>query len=84
MIYLIIFGCIKNMFMCYAAHSAVLLKAESAVDKVEWINKLRNIATLKNGQGMGEHGLSMRQSHSDGSLVSFLPLCFCSWVCEGG
>ncbi|CAO2829869.1 unnamed protein product [Amaranthus hypochondriacus] len=50
------------------AHSAVLLKAESAVDKVEWINKLKNIATLKSGQGMGEHGLSMRQSHSDGSL----------------
>lgn len=55
---------------CYAAHSAVLLKAESVVDKVEWINKLKSIATLKTGQGMGEHGLSIRQSHSDGSLVS--------------
>lgn len=50
------------------AHSAVLLKAESPADKVEWINKLKNIATLKSGQGMGEPGLPMRQSHSDGSL----------------
>lgn len=50
------------------AHSAVLLKAESTADKVEWLNKLKNIATLKTGQGMGETGLSMRQSHSDGSL----------------
>ena len=39
-------------------------------DKVEWINKLKSIATLKTGQGTGEHGLSIRQSHSDGSLVS--------------
>ncbi|XP_057542851.1 dynamin-2B-like isoform X1 [Amaranthus tricolor] len=50
------------------AHSAVLLKAESVADKVEWINKLKSIATLKTGQGTGEHGLSIRQSHSDGSL----------------
>ncbi|XP_021720288.1 dynamin-2B-like [Chenopodium quinoa] len=50
------------------AHSAVLLKAESMADKVEWLNKLKNIAILKSGQGMGEPGLQMRQSHSDGSL----------------
>ncbi|KNA09989.1 hypothetical protein SOVF_148500 [Spinacia oleracea] len=50
------------------AHSAVLLKAESAADKVEWLNKLKNFATLKSGQGMGEAGHPMRQSHSDGSL----------------
>ncbi|KAK9750118.1 hypothetical protein RND81_02G174700 [Saponaria officinalis] len=50
------------------AHSAVLLKGESMADKVEWLNKLKNIATLKGGQGIGESGISMRQSHSDGAL----------------
>ncbi|KAH9603881.1 hypothetical protein KSS87_013569 [Heliosperma pusillum] len=50
------------------AHSAVILKAESMADKVEWLSKLKNFATFKDGQGIGEHGLSMRQSHSDGSL----------------
>ncbi|XP_074302451.1 dynamin-2B-like [Silene latifolia] len=50
------------------AHSAVLLKAESMADKVEWLSKLKNFATFKGGQGIGKHGLSMRQSHSDGSL----------------
>ncbi|KAH9603114.1 hypothetical protein KSS87_002688 [Heliosperma pusillum] len=50
------------------AHSAVLLKAESMADKVEWLNKLTKIATLKAGQGVGEPGGSMRQSFSDGSL----------------
>ncbi|KAL9241872.1 hypothetical protein vseg_015932 [Gypsophila vaccaria] len=50
------------------AHSAVLLKGESMADKTEWLNKLTKIATLKTGQGIGEPGLSMRQSHSDGSL----------------
>ncbi|XP_074275067.1 dynamin-2A-like [Silene latifolia] len=50
------------------AHSAVLLKAESMADKVEWLNKLTKIATLKAGQGLGEPGVSMRQSFSDGSL----------------
>ncbi|KAK9669701.1 hypothetical protein RND81_13G149000 [Saponaria officinalis] len=49
------------------AHSAVLLKAESMADKVDWLNKLKNFATLKTGS-ISEPGLSMRQSHSDGSL----------------
>ena len=61
--------------MCYfdhAAHSAVVLKAESMADKVEWLNKLKNIAQpVKGSQGIGEPGLPIRQSHSDGSLVSF-------------
>ncbi|KAF2293978.1 hypothetical protein GH714_006037 [Hevea brasiliensis] len=50
------------------AHSAVVLKAESVADKVEWINKLRNVIQTKGGQVIGEPGLAMRQSHSDGSL----------------
>ncbi|KAG6607538.1 Dynamin-2B, partial [Cucurbita argyrosperma subsp. sororia] len=53
-------------------HSAVVLKAESAADKVEWINKIRNvIQPSKGGQMRGvssEGGLTMRQSLSDGSL----------------
>ncbi|KAK9271047.1 hypothetical protein L1049_026636 [Liquidambar formosana] len=54
------------------AHSAVVLKAESMADKVEWVNKLRNvIEPSKGGQmkgGFSEGGLPMRQSLSDGSL----------------
>ncbi|KAJ7946527.1 Dynamin-like [Quillaja saponaria] len=50
------------------AHSAVLLKAESMADKVEWLNKLRTVALAKGGQAKGEPGLPMRQSLSDGSL----------------
>lgn len=51
------------------AHSAVVLKAESTADKIEWLNKLNNIAQpVKGSQGMGEPGIPMRQSHSDGSL----------------
>ncbi|KAJ7967947.1 Dynamin-like [Quillaja saponaria] len=51
------------------AHSAVLLKAESIADKVEWLNKLRNVALAKGGQVKGgESGPPMRQSLSDGSL----------------
>lgn len=51
------------------AHSAVVLKAESMADKVEWLNKLKNIAQpVKGSQGIGEPGLPIRQSHSDGSL----------------
>ena len=55
-----------------AAHSAVVLKAESTADKVEWINKIRNvIQPSKGGRGLSnEGGLTMRQSLSDGSLVS--------------
>ncbi|EXC32471.1 hypothetical protein L484_012638 [Morus notabilis] len=52
------------------AHSAVLLKAESMNDKVEWINKIRNvIQPSRGGRGTSnEGGLTMRQSLSDGSL----------------
>ncbi|KAK4757491.1 hypothetical protein SAY87_018792 [Trapa incisa] len=51
------------------AHSAVILKAENAADKVEWLNKLRNIAQPSGGgQVKGESGPPMRQSLSDGSL----------------
>lgn len=59
---------------CSSAHSAVILKAESAADKVEWTNKIRNvIQPSKGGQTRGassEGGLTLRQSLSDGSLVS--------------
>lgn len=42
-------------------------------DKVEWLNKLRNVAKQPpaGGQVKGEPGLNMRQSLSDSSLVSF-------------
>ncbi|KAL5163763.1 Dynamin-2B [Glycine soja] len=50
------------------AQSAVLLKAESMADKVEWINKLRSVAQAKGGQAIGEPSFPMRQSLSDGSL----------------
>ncbi|CAK8564529.1 unnamed protein product [Lathyrus sativus] len=50
------------------AESTVLLKAESMADKVEWINKLRNVAHAKGGQAIGEPSFPMRQSLSDGSL----------------
>ncbi|XP_027333740.1 dynamin-2A-like isoform X1 [Abrus precatorius] len=50
------------------AQSAVLLKAESMADKVEWINKLRNVAQAKGGQAVTEPSFPMRQSLSDGSL----------------
>lgn len=53
-----------------AAHSAVVLKAESMADKTEWLNKLRNVISSKGGQVKSESGPSMRQSLSDGSLVS--------------
>ncbi|KAM7478711.1 hypothetical protein LguiA_026924 [Lonicera macranthoides] len=50
------------------AHSSVVLKAENMAEKVEWINKLRNVIGIKGGPVKGESGLSMRQSLSDGSL----------------
>ncbi|KAG6781871.1 dynamin-2A-like [Populus alba x Populus x berolinensis] len=50
------------------AHSAVVLKAESMGDKVEWLNKLRNVIQSKGGQVLSESGPPMRQSMSDGSL----------------
>ena len=52
---------------CAAAHNALVLKAESMVDKNEWINKLQKVIQARGGQ-VG--GASMRQSFSEGSLVS--------------
>ncbi|RYR44382.1 hypothetical protein Ahy_A08g040720 isoform C [Arachis hypogaea] len=50
-------------------HSAVVLKAESAADKVEWINKISQVIKAKGGQiRLPSEGGSMRHSHSDGSL----------------
>ncbi|KAF9690313.1 hypothetical protein SADUNF_Sadunf01G0182500 [Salix dunnii] len=50
------------------AHSAVVLKAESMADKVEWLNKLRSVIQSKGGQVIGDSGPPMRHSMSDGSL----------------
>ncbi|KAH7575990.1 hypothetical protein JRO89_XS02G0269500 [Xanthoceras sorbifolium] len=51
------------------AHSSVLLKAETVAEKAEWLNKLRSIVQpFRGGDGKGEPGVPMRQSHSDGSL----------------
>ncbi|CAM0944272.1 unnamed protein product [Alopecurus aequalis] len=53
------------------AHSAVILKAESMADKIEWLKKIRGIIQSKGGSVKGSNtpeGGSMRQSHSDGSL----------------
>lgn len=56
-----------------AAHSAVVLKAESVADKIEWLNKIRNVVQPSTGgQVKGESSLPIRQSHSDGSLVSMM------------
>ena len=52
-----------------------MLKAESAADKAEWLNKLRNVIQ-PSIQVKGESGLTMRQSLSDGSLVSILGMFF--------
>ncbi|MED6196139.1 Dynamin-2B [Stylosanthes scabra] len=49
-------------------HSTVVLKAESATDKVEWINKISQVIKAKGGQIRLSEGGSMRHSHSDGSL----------------
>ncbi|KAI6685219.1 hypothetical protein NL676_031132 [Syzygium grande] len=51
------------------AHSAVVLKAETMAEKVEWLNKLRNVMQPSAGGPVkGESGLPLRQSLSDGSL----------------
>lgn len=52
------------------AHSAVVLKAESIADKVEWVNKIKAVIQSKGGsfKGPNTEGVSMKQSHSDGSL----------------
>ncbi|XP_076950839.1 dynamin-2A-like [Bidens hawaiensis] len=51
------------------SHSAVILKAESAAEKVEWLNKLRTIVGAKGGQVITkENGVPLRHSQSEGSL----------------
>ncbi|XXG74823.1 hypothetical protein AAC387_Pa07g3444 [Persea americana] len=55
------------------AHSAVVLKAESMAEKVEWLNKIRSImqpskGAPAKGTSPSESGLPIRQSLSDGSL----------------
>uniref|UniRef100_A0A0D9VKS9 dynamin GTPase n=1 Tax=Leersia perrieri TaxID=77586 RepID=A0A0D9VKS9_9ORYZ len=53
------------------AHSAVILKAESMADKIEWMKKIKGVIQSKGGSVKGSNtpeGGSMRQSHSDGSL----------------
>ena len=41
-------------------------------DKIEWMNKIRNLIQPSRGQMKGpESGLPMRQSLSEGSLVSY-------------
>ncbi|KAM0822463.1 hypothetical protein ACQ4PT_010437 [Festuca glaucescens] len=53
------------------AHSAVILKAESMADKIEWMKKIRGIIQSKGGSVKGSNtpeGGPIRQSHSDGSL----------------
>ncbi|KAE8022234.1 hypothetical protein FH972_008050 [Carpinus fangiana] len=52
------------------AHSAVVLKAESMTDKIEWMNKIRSIIQPSKGgqlKGASNEG-GLRQSFSDGSL----------------
>ena len=51
-------------------HSAVVLKAESATDKTEWINKISNVIQAKGGQirMLSDGGSTMRHSLSEGSL----------------
>ncbi|KAJ0086374.1 hypothetical protein Patl1_07140 [Pistacia atlantica] len=65
------------------AHSAVILKAESMADKVEWINKITKVIQSRGGQVIGastEGGHSMRHSLSDGSLDSLRYNYFCGFV----
>ncbi|XP_028804056.1 dynamin-2B-like [Neltuma alba] len=52
------------------SESVVVLKAENMADKVEWLNKLGNIAHFIKGgaQTIAESGFPIRQSLSDGSL----------------
>ncbi|OAY23841.1 dynamin-2A [Manihot esculenta] len=55
------------------AHSAVVLKAETMADKVEWINKISKIAQsskgqIRNASPEGGSTSTLRQSLSDGSL----------------
>lgn len=55
-------------------------------EKVEWLNKLRNVIGSKGGVVKGDSSASMRQSLSDGSLVSscisFFLVEFCWYIYE--
>ncbi|CAI0556016.1 unnamed protein product [Linum tenue] len=54
-----------------AAHGTLILKAESAADKAQWISKISKIAQISRPQPRGaspDGGPTMRQSLSDGSL----------------
>ncbi|KAJ0026324.1 hypothetical protein Pint_07095 [Pistacia integerrima] len=62
---------------------AVVLKAESMADKVEWINKITKVIQSRGGQVIGastEGGHSMRHSLSDGSLESLRYNYICGFV----
>lgn len=51
-----------------------MLKAETVADKIEWINKIGKVIQPSKGPLRGastEGGPTMRQSLSDGSLVSY-------------
>ncbi|KAF2919728.1 hypothetical protein DAI22_08g157400 [Oryza sativa Japonica Group] len=50
------------------AHKAIILKAESMAEKTEWVTKIRSIVDQKGASATS--GLPMKQSHSDGSLMS--------------
>ena len=61
------------------AHSTVVLKAETAAEKAEWLNKLKSITGDKEDQVVTkEEGPSIRQSPPDVSLVSNWVLWFIS------
>lgn len=65
----------KSIGLYLAAHNAVVLKAESTADKAEWINKISKVIQARGGLvRVAESGHTMRQSLSDGSLVSLLSL----------
>lgn len=67
----------KLICLYLAAHNAVVLKAESTADKAEWINKISKVIQARGGLvRVAESGHTMRQSLSDGSLVSLHSLNF--------
>lgn len=71
----------KPNILYLAAHSAVVLKAESTADKVEWLNKISKVIQARGGLvRVAESGHTMRQSLSDGSLVSKLYCFLCSFT----
>jgi hypothetical protein len=55
-----------------AAHSSIVIKAENVADKIEMMNKIRNIIESRGGgPSKGPDGGLGKRSLSDGSLVSF-------------